>query len=55
MQESANPPQSIPAFPVAAPFLAAMKTETDSNILFHARGILSAVGWRPAPTMKEGG
>ncbi len=39
---------------IAAPLLAAMKTETDSNILFHARGILSAVGWRPAPTMKEG-
>jgi HEAT repeat protein len=38
---------------IAAPLLAAMKTETDSNILFHARGILSAVGWRPAPTMKE--
>src|SRR5437879_4443851 len=39
---------------IAAPLLAAMKTETDSNILSHARGILSAVGWRPAPTMKEG-
>ncbi len=39
---------------IAAPLLAAMKIETDSNILFHARGILSAVGWRPAPTMKEG-
>ena len=39
---------------IAAPLLAAMKSETDSNILFHARGILSAVGWRPAPTMKEG-
>jgi HEAT repeat protein len=40
---------------VAAPLLAAMKTETDSNILFHARAIMSAVGWRPAATMKEGG
>src|SRR2546422_11705 len=39
---------------IAAPLVAAMKTETDSNILSHARGILSAVGWRPAPTMKEG-
>lgn len=39
---------------VAAPLLAAMKTETDSNILFHARAIMSAVGWRPAVTMKEG-
>lgn len=39
---------------VAAPLLAAMKTETDSNILFHARAIMSAVGWRPAATMKEG-
>ena len=39
---------------IATPLLAAMKTETDSNILSHARGILSAVGWRPAPTMKEG-
>jgi HEAT repeat protein len=39
---------------IAAPLLAAMKTETDSNILFHARGILSSVGWRPVPTMKEG-
>src|SRR3989449_12176 len=39
---------------IAAPLVAAMKTETDSNILSHARGILSAVGWRPAPTIKEG-
>ena len=39
---------------VAAPLLAAMKTETDSNILFHARAIMSAVGWLPAATMKEG-
>jgi HEAT repeat protein len=39
---------------VAAPLLAAMKTETDSNILFHARAIMSAVGWRPAATRKEG-
>ena len=39
---------------VAAPLLAAMKAETDSNILFHARAIMSAVGWRPAATMKEG-
>jgi HEAT repeat protein len=40
---------------VAAPLLAAMKTETDPNILFHARAIMSVVGWRPAVTMKEGG
>jgi HEAT repeat protein len=39
---------------VAAPLLAAMKTETDSNILFHARAIMSAVGWRPAVMKKEG-
>jgi HEAT repeat protein len=39
---------------VAAPLLAAMKTETDANILFHARAIMTAVGWRPAATMKEG-
>src|SRR2546427_698347 len=39
---------------IAAPLLAAMRTETDSNILSPARGILSPVGWRPAPTVKEG-
>jgi HEAT repeat protein len=39
---------------VAAPLLAAMKTETDANILFHARAIMSTVGWRPTATMKEG-
>src|SRR2546426_4041622 len=47
------PAPSKIGLPIPAPVLAAMKTETDSNILFHARGILSAVGWRPAPTMKE--
>ncbi len=39
---------------VAPPLLAAMKTETDSNILFHARAVMTTVGWRPAATMKEG-
>lgn len=37
---------------VARPLLEAMKTETDSNILFHARAILSEVGWRPKVVMK---
>jgi HEAT repeat protein len=39
---------------VAEPLLAKMKTETDSNILFHARTILTTVGWRPKVTMKAG-
>jgi len=39
---------------VAEPLLAKMKTETDSNILFHARAILTTVGWRPKVTMKVG-
>ena len=37
---------------VAGPLLEAMKIETDSNILFHARAILSEVGWRPKVVMK---
>lgn len=37
---------------VAAPLLEAMKSETDSNILFYARAILSEVGWRPKVVMK---
>ncbi len=37
---------------VAGPLLEAMKVETDSNILFHARAILSEVGWRPKVVMK---
>ncbi len=37
---------------VAPPLLAAMKAETDSNILYHARAILSEVGWRPKVVMK---
>jgi len=39
---------------VADPLLAKMKTETDSNILYHARAILASVGWRPRPNMKAG-
>jgi HEAT repeat protein len=37
---------------IAGPLLEAMKIETDSNILFHARAILSEVGWRPKVVMK---
>lgn len=39
---------------VAEPLLAKMKTETDSNILFHARSILTTVGWRPRVNIKAG-
>lgn len=39
---------------IAEPLVAAMRAETDSNILFHARAILSAVGWRPKTNMKAG-
>jgi HEAT repeat protein len=39
---------------VADPLLAKMKTETDSNILYHARAVLTSVGWRPRPNMKAG-
>jgi HEAT repeat protein len=39
---------------IAEPLLAKMKTETDSNILYHARAILASVGWRPRATMKAG-
>ncbi len=39
---------------VANPLLTRMKTETDSNILYHARAVLTTVGWRPRPNMKVG-
>ena len=39
---------------VAEPLLAHMKSETDSNILFHARAILTGIGWRPRVKMKAG-
>jgi len=39
---------------VADPLLSKMKTETDSNILYHARAVLTTVGWRPRPNMKAG-
>jgi HEAT repeat protein len=39
---------------VADPLLARMKTETNSNILYHARAVLTSVGWRPRPNMKAG-
>ncbi|HEY3196870.1 MAG TPA: HEAT repeat domain-containing protein [Nitrospirales bacterium] len=39
---------------VADPLLAKMKSETDSNILYHARAILTSVGWRPRANMKAG-
>jgi HEAT repeat protein len=39
---------------IADPLLAAMKNETDSNILYHARTILTAVGWRPKVNPKIG-
>ena len=39
---------------VVDPLLAAMKKETDSNILYHARTILTAVGWRPKVNAKIG-
>jgi HEAT repeat protein len=39
---------------IVEPMLSAMKNETDSNILYHARAILTAVGWRPKVNAKIG-